>query len=63
MPGLNRRPDRDRGWTLEDGLRGLVRAIPVLDGVPEEHAHALDVDLPCRVEPGVVEIRQPADGG
>ena len=35
----------------------------MLDGVAEEHADALDVDLPCRVEASVVQVGETADGG
>ncbi len=52
-----------RGPLGEDGLRGGVRGVPVLGLVAEEEGHAFDVQLPCRVEALVVEVREPADGG
>ena len=61
MAGLDACPNGERAF--KDGLCGLVFVIPRLELVAKEEFDALDVYLPRRVQPGVVDVRQETDSG
>lgn len=60
MAGLDAGPNGER--TFENRLRGFVFPVPRLELIAEEEFNTLDVHLPGRVQPGVVDVRQTTDG-
>ena len=61
MASLDTCPNGERAF--EDGLCGLVFVVPGLELVTKEEFDALDVHLPRRVQPGVVDVRQETNSG
>lgn len=60
VTGLDAFPNGER--TFENRLRSFVVAVPWLELIAKEKFNTLDVHLPGRVQPGVINVRQTADG-
>ena len=60
MAGLDACPNGER--TFENRLRGFIFAVPRLELIAKEELNPFDIHLPGRVQPGVINVRQTADG-